>query len=102
MNLFKKIFGRQTEPIRHRDPKNVPGDFYVECNACILCGAPEAEAPDLIVMYDDGCYFKKQPVTAEEIDRAINAIAVSCIDAVHYGGADKKILEKIRDKGCRP
>ena len=33
-------------PNRHYE--NSQGDFYVECGVCTSCGAPEAEAPDLI------------------------------------------------------
>ena len=83
------------------DPNNVPGDFYVQCDSCIHCGAPEAEAPDLMEMTYAGCYFKKQPETKEETERAINALAVSCIAAVRYRGTDKDILRKITDLGCK-
>ncbi|WP_316785214.1 hypothetical protein [Pedobacter frigiditerrae] len=75
------------------------GDFYVQCDSCTLCGAPEAEAPDLMEMGEFGCYFKKQPESEEETERAINALAVSCISAVRYRGTDKEILKKIIDLG---
>jgi len=116
MNLFKKIFGlfkkSETKQFQDRiaairiepenttpDPNNVPGDFYVQCDSCILCGAPEAEAPDLMEMTDTGCYFKKQPETEEETARAINALTVSCISAVRYRGTNEEILKKIIDLG---
>ena len=44
-------------------PKNVPGDFVVNDCECISCGAPEAEAPDLITHDDKSCYLKEAPST---------------------------------------
>ena len=116
MHIFKKIIGlfKRSEATQLQDRlatlraepenttpdlNNVPGDFYVQCNSCIHCGAPEAEAPDLMEMTGTGCYFKKQPETEEEIERAINALAVSCISAVRYRGTDKNILNKIANLG---
>lgn len=98
MNFFKKIFGYSDSKPRH--PLNAPGDFYVEANACILCGAPEVVASGLMGHSDDGCYFIKQPQTEEEIEYALNAIAVSCVSAVRYGGTDKKIIKRLYDMGC--
>lgn len=116
MNIFKKIFclfkKSEAKQFQDRlatilaqpqnttpDPNNVPGDFYVQCDSCIRCGAPEAEAPDLMEMTNTGCYFKKQPETKEETQSAINALAVSCISAVRYRGTDEEILKKIIDLG---
>ena len=70
---------------RQRNPHNAPGDFYTEANACIACCLPEAEAPDLLGFEAEmdnpfyGCFFKKQPETPEELVRAFDAMAVSCI-----------------------
>lgn len=80
--------------------RNSPGHFYVEDGCCIDCQAPWAEAPDLIAHDDQGdyphCYFKKQPETSEEIDRAVSACAVSCVGAVRYAGDDPAILDRFR------
>jgi hypothetical protein len=88
-----------------RHPENVRGDFYVENGVCITCGAPEAEAPDLIEHSKRDeyghCFFKKQPQTEDEINRAINAIAVSCISSLRYGGTDERILRKLYAMGCQ-
>lgn len=87
----------------NRHPENTKGDFYVENNSCISCGAPQAEASDLIdhSTKDTGhCFFKKQPQTEEEIDRAINAIAVSCVGALRYGGTDQNIIKRLYDLSC--
>lgn len=78
------------------------GDFYVVDGECITCGAPEAEAPDLIE-HQKGeyghCYFKKQPETEDEINRAINAVAVSCISGLRYRGIDENILKRLYEIG---
>jgi hypothetical protein len=78
-------------------PKNAPGSFYVTNGECVACGAPEAEAPDLMSFDKDDihCYFKKQPSTPEELDRALKAVIVSCCDAVHYGGDDPAVIERM-------
>jgi len=98
MSLFKK--SNNTTPDRY--PENSKGDFYVEDGVCTSCGAPQAEAPDLIdhskLKYGH-CYFKKQPETNGEIERAINAIAVSCISGLRYGGTDEKILKRLYEIG---
>jgi hypothetical protein len=85
---------------RHRFPLNAPGDFYVEDNMCIACTAPEHEATDLMGHYSDDsvcyhCYFKRQPNTAEEMERAIRAVEVGCCGAVRYGGKDPQIIRRL-------
>jgi hypothetical protein len=95
MGLFNKV------PKRH--PENAPGDFYSMDGVCITCGAPEAEAPDLIAHSPSGwghCHFKRQPQTPEEVERAINAVAVSCIAGLRYGGTDEKIIKRLHELGC--
>lgn len=85
-----------------RFPEGEPGDFYVEHEVCTACGAPEAEAPDLIKHSDSDwghCYFKKQPKTPGELDRAINAMQVSCIAGIRYGGKDEAILKRLYEMG---
>ena len=84
-------------------PKNAPGDFYVENNCCITCEAPYHEAPDLMAHDEEGdyphCYFKRQPETPEEVDRAVMACNVSCVRAVRYSGKNPKILKRFRELG---
>ncbi|MBO9635946.1 MAG: ferredoxin [Chitinophagaceae bacterium] len=82
--------------------ENAAGDFYVEDGVCTSCGAPQAEAPDLIGHSKNEyshCYFKKQPETEEEIERAISAIQVSCISGLRYGGSNEKILKRLYEIG---
>lgn len=98
MSFLNKLFN-WTNIARPRHALNAPGDFYVEADSCMLCGAPEAEAPMLMGHSDEGCYFIRQPQTEEEIEFAINAMAVSCISAVRYGGIDQKIIKRIHELG---
>lgn len=86
---------------RERTPLNAKGDFYVEKDTCLICLAPESEAPELMG-YDEetGCYFKRQPRTPEELGHAIEAVWVSCVAALRYAGDDPVILERLRAKGC--
>jgi hypothetical protein len=75
--------------------KNCSGDFIVEDGVCMLCCLPEGEAPELMESDDLSCYFKRQPKTDEELNHAIDAIKVSCCDAVRYIGTDKNIINRI-------
>src|SRR5262245_43124664 len=76
---------------QRRYPLNATGDFYVADGVCIACTAPEHEAPELM-SHDPGahagyhCYFKRQPATPQELQRAVMAVAVGCCGAVRYGG----------------
>ena len=91
------------EPMNlERTPPNAEGDFYVEKDRCLSCMAPEYEAPELMG-YDEqvGCYFKMQPATPDELNHAIEAVGVSCIAALRYGGSDSAVLERLRAKGCK-
>lgn len=83
-----------------RNPKNAAGPFYVLQDSCISCGAPEYEAPGLVT-HDKkaGCYFKKQPETAAEVDDAIRAMFVSCIEAYRYAGDDLNIRRRLAELG---
>jgi len=117
MNLFKKLFfTKKPDPaiaaaydfgaLVLRPNKIVIDDeiengFYVDKDVCIACGAPEAEAPKLIEhsVGSGECYFKIQPKTEEEVTQAINAVMVSCIDALRYGGKDERILKRMYELG---
>ena len=84
-------------------PKNAPGPFYVENDCCMACDAPFHEAPDLMGT-DDGqggyhCHFRKQPTTPDEVERAVRACAVSCVEAVRYAGSDPAILKRFQEWG---
>ncbi len=87
------------KPARH--PLNAEGDFFVEYDMCMACDAPRSEAPELMD-YDENmhCYFKRQPQTAEELEHAINAVRVSCIEAVLYEGDDPEISKRVKTFPC--
>ncbi len=85
-----------------RHPLNAEGDFFVEYDTCLACDAPRSEAPELMDYDQNGhCYFKRQPQNPEELDHAVNAVRVSCIEAVLYEGNDPEILRKIRTMPCQ-
>jgi hypothetical protein len=90
------------EPIQPY-PKNAPGDFYVQNEHCMACEAPHGEAPDLMAHDDEGgyshCYFKRQPETPDEVERAVMACYVSCVRAVRYAGKNTKILKWFQELG---
>ncbi len=87
-------------------PRNAPGPFYVANGECITCMAPEHEAPDLMGFDEEAmhCYFKKQPSTPEELERATRAVWVSCCGAVQYSGDDPGVhrrLVELAEEGLR-
>jgi len=89
-------------------PENAPGDFYVQKDECIICRAPESVAPDLIGFYEDPsgvgapshCYFKKQPQTIDEINRAVQAVEANCCGSYRYAGSSRDIKEKLKKAHC--
>lgn len=94
---------RLVEAREEIDPANVPGPFYVTTQ-CIICGLPPETAPKSI-SYDcdckgpKTCRFFKQPETQEELDRVLEAMWGSCVEAVRYRGTDPEILRQIEEKG---
>src|SRR5262245_45505833 len=84
-------------------PQNALGDFYVVRDLCMRCCLPHKEAPEL--MNDSRkefreCYFRRQTLSAEETDQAIQAIWVSELEALRYGGTDQAIISRLHDLGC--
>jgi hypothetical protein len=49
----------------------------------------------------ENCWFARQPETEEEVLRAINALHVSCVEAIRYGGKDPGILTELIRRGHR-
>jgi hypothetical protein len=99
MVSYDRLFLDMEDDQKQRFPKNVPGPFYVGNDECIICLAPEHEAPDLMGFDEEAkhCYFKKQPATPEELDRAARAVWVSCCGAVRYSGSDPVVLKRIAE-----
>jgi hypothetical protein len=102
------IWDRMAEPrviVPHH--ANAPGPFYSENDGCISCGAPNAEAPDLLGWYEERCgahtyshcIFRRQPSTPAEVEQAIRAMDVSCVENLRYGGTDPVVLERLRVMG---
>jgi hypothetical protein len=84
----------------HRIVRNVPGPFY-STRGCTACGAPEAEAPDLLAPLDDNnhhTYFIRQPATPDEVERACRAIEVCCLSALRHGGTDSAIIRRLGNR----
>ncbi len=82
-----------------RYSKNVPGDFYVETGCCITCGVPMAEAPEFFEMDDDQCYIVRQPASEAETIRLVDAVGTQEVGCIRYAGDDRKVMERMRDKG---
>lgn len=83
-------------------PLNAKGEFYVEDGICLCCMIPEIEASELMGFDHETmhCYFKQQPLTPEELERAIAAIAASDIQGLRYAGHDKYVLDRLVDLGA--
>lgn len=82
-----------------RYPLNADGPFYSVNGLCLCCMAPEDSAPQLMGFDQEKmhCYFKRQPETAAEVERAMTALLASQIEGLRYVGNDPLILEKLGD-----
>ena len=72
-----------------------------EC--CTSCGLPKSLAPDLIggvAGKGDHCYWKKQPETPAEIDRAVEVLAGQELGCHRYAGVDPDLLRRIEPENC--
>jgi hypothetical protein len=82
-----------------RVPENAPGDFYVMAGLCTQCCIVHGAAPELLndpkAPFTE-CFFRRQPQTPEEVERAISAICVSEMCALRYAGNDQAIIAKLR------
>src|SRR5260221_14503216 len=91
-----------SNPLPIRAPENAPGDFYTEANSCMGCCLPHNEAPELMNDCEEQfrqCYFRRQPQTPEEVERAIQAIWVSEVEGLRYGGTDQTIIRRLHELG---
>ena len=89
-----------TTPLPQRVPENAPGDFYVERGLCTGCCLPHGEAPELLndpnVEFRE-CYFRRQPQNDAEVEQAVRAMSVSCVEALRYAGNDPKIIARLAE-----
>jgi len=83
---------------RHR--MNAPGSFYVVDGCCTSCGVPEASAPEMFA-YDPAmhCYVRRQPVSADEVERALQVIRGQELGCIRYCGTDLVILRRLAEAG---
>lgn len=91
------------EPKFPPHPQSAPGDFYVEDGQCLACGIPHVIAPDLVGWTDDKmshCFWKKQPETPAELERALAVLEAQELDCHRYAGTDPAILERISSAIC--
>jgi ferredoxin len=70
-----------------RNPENVPGRFYVD-DSCIDCDMCRSDAPAFFRHADSGAnsVVYRQPVTAEEIARAEEAMMGCPTDSIGDDG----------------
>ena len=87
---------------RDRYPLNAKGEFYVENGICLCCMIPEIEAAELMGFDLEAmhCYFKQQPLTSEELEHAIAAVAASDIQGLRYAGSNKYVLGRLVELGA--
>jgi hypothetical protein len=84
-------------------PKSAPGDFYVEKGQCLACGVPHVVAPDLVGWTDEKilhCYWKKQPKSTAEVERAIAVLEAQELGCHRYAGTDTAILDRLLSTYC--
>jgi hypothetical protein len=99
-------------PLYERELESAPGPFYVVKDICITCSLPVELAPETIRYHErsctscpdtriDHCFVIRQPETQEELDRMIEVVASSCVQAYRYCGTDPEILRRLVEAGCR-
>jgi len=84
-------------------PKSAPGDFYVVKGECLACGIPHVVAPDLIGWTGEKiphCFWKKQPETPAELERAIAVLDAQELGCHRYAGTDPAILSRVLSTYC--
>lgn len=84
-------------------PKSAPGDFYVVKGECLACGVPHVVAPDLVGWADgkvQHCFWKKQPETPAELERALEVLEAQELGCHRYAGTDLAILNRVLSTYC--
>lgn len=84
-------------------PRNVPGPFYVEDQCCLTCGVALEAAPHNIAFDDEqvhgGCYVRRQPSSATEVDDIIDAMQSTEVDCIRYRGDDPALRRRLESEG---
>ena len=77
-----------------RNPRNVPGRFWVDCDNCFEHGICQTEAPNNFFLDESpsdptvmGAYVVKQPENAEELQQCLTAMAFCPMAVIHDNGA---------------
>jgi hypothetical protein len=84
-------------------PKSAPGDFYVVKGECLACGVPQVVAPNLVGWTGEKiphCFWKKQPETPAELERAIAVLEAQELECPRYAGTDPTILKRVLSSYC--
>ena len=79
------------------------GDFYVEKGQCLACGVPHVVAPNLVGWTNEKplhCFWKKQPETPEELERAIGVLEAQELECHRYAGTDPAVLKRVSTTYC--
>jgi hypothetical protein len=98
-------------PLYEREDGSARGPFYVIKDQCITCSLPTETAPENIRYHQrpctscatsltEHCVVTRQPETPEEVDRMIEVVAGSCVEAYRYCGTDPGILRRLVEAGC--
>jgi hypothetical protein len=84
--------------------KSCQENFYVQQGCCLSCGVPQSVAPTLVGWLDTknstGCYWIRQPRTAQELEQAIRIIHEQELDCHRYAGTDPKVIRKLPPSQC--
>jgi hypothetical protein len=86
---------------RQAHPLNVAGDFYIENQCCITCDLPRTLAPDMFRYTDtkDHCYVYKQPETADQMERILQAMQGAEVLCVRCRTRNESLLQTLRKRG---
>lgn len=86
---------------RRRAAENAPGPFYCESiGSDCGCLLPETEAPELLATAGPPTYqtyFRRQPATPDEVERALAALLICPVQSLRYGGRDPSILARLAE-----
>ena len=79
-----------------KDPRNVPGEFYVEKDCCLQCGIPWQFAPELFGMDENnaGCWVKRQPSNAEERRAMFKVLEFQELDCIRSAETAPSMLKR--------
>ena len=106
------MIDKMVTPLYEREDGSAPGPFNVIKDQCITCSLPTELAPENIRYHErpctscptslsEHCVVTRQPETPEELDRMIEVVAGSCVEAYRYCGSDPEILCRLIEAGCR-